>query len=503
MRPRLYRPLLLLGLLTLFFLGLHHQPYYPRTWVDEGFALQGALNLARHGQYAMQSAEGLRVLDAPLLANGPGVALPISGVFRLAGIGLFQGRLVVVYFLLIAAAAFFVVAQRLFGRTAAFWSSFLLVAAPEGSLLLYGRQALGIVPALAYFLLGYALWLQALERDRGRLALAAGLLMGLAAVTKGQYYLLLPTWLILLALDRLYLHQIGARKISLALAGLVGCLVAWYLAQIAIVGVGAAESHFAAARSSLAVSMVALEPGRIPGSLRNLLQSGVWLLVLPGLAYALLRRQPSKKVSQAAFLAALILIWLPWYAFISIGYPRYAYESFAIGALFSGALLAACWRWLGTGRHPEHAYRLGSVGRLLAGFYPVAILAVAGWGLVSQITAIAAPPDRSPQEFARHLAATVRPGEVVGSWEWELDALADLTYHHPPNVWVDRKTEEVQFGRPQVDSYDPFAFKPRYLIDGPFSKLTSLYAAELAAGCCRLVHSAGGYDLYEVVALSS
>ena len=49
-----------------------------------------------------------------------------------------------------------------------------------------------IVPALAYFLLGYLFWLIATKRPSWRYALAAGLLFGLAMVTKGQYSLLIP-----------------------------------------------------------------------------------------------------------------------------------------------------------------------------------------------------------------------------------------------------------------------------------------------------------------------
>jgi hypothetical protein len=39
---------------------------------------------------------------------------------------------------------------------------------------------------------------------------------------------------------------------------------------------------------------------------------------------------------------------------------------------------------------------------------------------------------------------------------------------------------------------------PTYLVDGPFSKFTTIYAADLAAGCCALVATHGGYDLYRV-----
>ena len=81
------------GVLLLLFLGLYNQPSNPIPWLDEGFAAQGAMNLLRYGEYAMRSSEGFRVLDQPLVANGPGFVLPVATVFSLLGVGLFGPRL--------------------------------------------------------------------------------------------------------------------------------------------------------------------------------------------------------------------------------------------------------------------------------------------------------------------------------------------------------------------------------------------------------------------------
>ncbi|MCW5883179.1 MAG: hypothetical protein KIS91_19755, partial [Anaerolineae bacterium] len=102
--------------------------------------------------------------------------------------------------------------------------------------------------------------------------------------------------------------------------------------------------------------------------------------------------------------------------------------------------------------------------------------------------------------FARAVSDLVPATAPVESWEWELDVWADLNFHHPTNVWVDELTKVTQFGEGSSRlPYDPTPFAPQYMIDGPFSKWTQLYADYLTTGCCRLVLREGPYDLYQVV----
>ena len=64
------------AIIALVFLATWNQPAYPATWQDEGFTLQGAMNLARYGQYAMKSSEGFRVLASPSSRTGRGLFSP-------------------------------------------------------------------------------------------------------------------------------------------------------------------------------------------------------------------------------------------------------------------------------------------------------------------------------------------------------------------------------------------------------------------------------------------
>ena len=85
--------------------------------------------------------------------------------------------------------------------------SVLIVTSPAVGLMPLGRQVLGEVPALAFLMLGFVLWRQGIHRlrpDVGRL-IWASVAFGLVAMTKNQFSLvLLPTLVILFAVDRVY-----------------------------------------------------------------------------------------------------------------------------------------------------------------------------------------------------------------------------------------------------------------------------------------------------------
>jgi 4-amino-4-deoxy-L-arabinose transferase-like glycosyltransferase len=488
-----------LGIILLIGLGFYHQPYYPKTWIDEGFVLQGAINLVRYGEYGMQSVEGMRILDQPLIANGPGVVMPIAAVFRVFGIGLLQARIVMVVIMVLTAILYFWVARRLNNIMAAYVATFLLLSIPGEGFLLYGRHALGNVPALAYFLLGYGLWLTALERYDYYTPLGAGLLFGLAAITKGQYLLILPVWFAVFMFDFFYLKRIGVRRITAILVGMGIILVAWYAMQILLVGWDSVSMHFGRVGSSSAVTVAAFELSKVPSNVWYLFRSGFVLVVLPGFFYILWScRLPNRKTAQQIFLVMFIVVWLVWYLFASVGWPRYAFDPYVIGLLFTSKAIFDGFRYLQVqldlGRHD---FLIKPKNLLILLF--IGMISAAGiWGFSQQVQAVLAEPDRSPQVFAKYLQANVPSEMVIESWEWEIDALTLLTYHHPTNDWVDMMTAVLQFNAPPVAVYDFSVYQPDYLIDGPFSKWTGLYRPHLAANCCTLVMSVGQYDLYTV-----
>src|SRR5687768_1120232 len=67
--------------------------YAPVTWFDEGSHLHVPKTLVQFGVYADRGSDGFRYFG-PTTGVGPTVLLPIAGVFKVAGIGLLQARLV-------------------------------------------------------------------------------------------------------------------------------------------------------------------------------------------------------------------------------------------------------------------------------------------------------------------------------------------------------------------------------------------------------------------------
>jgi hypothetical protein len=495
------RIILISFILFVLFLGTYNQPYYPTTWIDEGFVLQGAMNLARYGKYAMLSSEGFRVLDQPLIANGPGVVLPIFVVYKLFGIGLIQARLVMILFMIGTIFVFYSTANKLYGYTAALISIFFFIALPEQGFLYLGRQALGMIPSLLYFFIGYLFWVRSLERDSLVPLTGAGIFFGLAAITKGQYMLILPIFGVVAFLDLIYYRTNSFRKIALLLAFTSGVIAVWYGVQFILLGRDNLLQNFQAVSSSAQVSVTALRPMRIPTNIWYLIRSG-HLIIVPGFLYYcwISRKRDISSLFHVPFLV-FIAGWLSWYAFVSIGWQRYAFDPYVIGTLLTGKLIADIFLLLqgkdsALNALPTHQPAARYVLSLLVFF----LLAVCFFGVYNQWKLISAEPDRSPQQLAAYIRENISSSGVIESAEWEIDPLApNHIYHHPENYWVDMMTQAMHFGTEPGEVYDPSVYNPDFLIDGLFSKWTNLYEDYLSKGCCILLESINYYDIYTVI----
>jgi 4-amino-4-deoxy-L-arabinose transferase-like glycosyltransferase len=485
-----------LAILFLAVIGFFNLPYYPVAWFDEGLAIQGALNLANHGEYAMLSVEGFRVLDQPLIANGPGLVLPTALVFKVFGAGLMQARGVVALCFILAVLVFFHITRRFSNLSAALISSALLLAVPEEGILFYGRQALGNVPALVYFFIGLHFFLQAEDGNRFRRALLSGLFFGLALITKGQYWIFVPVLCLMILADYFYYKQVGLKFMAVTLCIMLFCAGTWFLAQYTLVGAENFEQHLAALDSSTKVTILAFRGVRIPGNIGYLVRSGFVFFVLPGVCLALFKsRERSMAGLGRLMLAVFVMVWMLWFTFASVGWPRYMFEAYSIGLLLSGDVFHRLFAFTrGNRREAQTLLYRGGVSLAL-----VALLAWVISGLFNQVRNIDGRYDDSPQKFAQAVDQIVPVGAVIESWEWEIDLLApDRVYHHPTNDWVDWKTAETQFGEEPSGTYDALAYQPEYLIEGPFSKWTEMYSDLLAGGCCEPIVTIGNYTLYKV-----
>src|SRR5579863_2404719 len=103
---------------VVLFVATYHLDRYPVTWFDEGSHLHVPQDLVWYGVYADRSSEGFRYFG-PTIGVGPTVMLPIALVFRLAGVGLLQARLVVAVYAMGSVVLFGLLARAWYGAATA------------------------------------------------------------------------------------------------------------------------------------------------------------------------------------------------------------------------------------------------------------------------------------------------------------------------------------------------------------------------------------------------
>jgi hypothetical protein len=479
--------------LAILILATFNLERYPTIWFDEGSHLHVPKALVEQGVYADTSAEGFRYFG-PTTGIGPTVLLPIAGMFQLAGIGLVQARLVMVGYLLLAVFAFAIAARRLHGDRAALLGLALLLTAPGVNLLYVGRQVLGEVPALAFLMFGVFFWTRSVDRaaHRWRDLLWASLALALMALTKNQFALILvPSFVVLLVVDRVYYRTLYLAQVIVPLMFvLAGTGLGQLMPLLPLLGSDQFAQTLAVARAASSGAIFVFEPARVLSSLKLLLSADVFAYwALPGLVYGLILARPrDERGVQHGFLLIFAVVGLAWYAFGSIGWPRYAFAGLAVTALFVARLLVDL---IGSERQAD------SRGRWRALALTTFVAVMLSSSLVAQIRDIAGTRDESAQQMAWYLDQSVPQATVIETWEPELGFLSNHAYHYPPSGWLDRAVRAQWLTRGGLPDYDPRGEEsPSYLVVGKFGKYTGIYTPFLKRERPRLVASIGEYDLY-------
>lgn len=495
------------------FLALVNLPYAPRTWFDEGSHLHVPKTLVQHGVYADISSEGYRYYG-PTVGVGPTVMLPIALVFKLFGVGLLQGRLIIMVYLLVALAAFYALVRRLHGSLVGLLALTLLLASRTVSydgLVEYGRQVLGEVPGLAFLLLGTLAWLVALRTDnqrrttddrppassRGRrsavggqwsMAVLAGMGFGMALVTKNQFVLVVPPALLLAGLLDWRYYRAGRWRLRLVpLIVACGCFGIWTLAQFQFLGPGSFVENMRQTRQAAGGSIFVF-------SLRATLRAGYYLLrpdlygglLIPSLLYGAWRARRRDAQGLAEALIVLIVgLWLAWYIGASLAWPRYAFPAVAFSALLVARMLVDLLGWLWRGAAPQRTMAVA-----VAAYAALAVavpLALSARGVMR--------PDDSAQQMAAYLDVNVPRDAIVETWEPELGVLTDHRYHYPPIALLDTAVRHQWLGGPAL-VYNGLSDVPIYVVVGGFGGYTGVYApAVLARDYVELQHI-GSYVLF-------
>jgi hypothetical protein len=495
---RRWERLALLGLVLLsLVVGLLNLPYAPRTWFDEGSHLHVPKTLVQHGVYADISSEGYRYYG-PTVGVGPTVMLPIAALFKMVGVGLFQGRIVIVGYLLLALCAGYLLARRLHGR----WIALLVVALLLASrtlryegLIEYGRQVLGEVPGVAFLLLGALAWIKALDnqqptiddqslknRQRAvvsrrspvvslRFAALAGICFGLALVTKNQFVLVVPPTLTLLALLDWRYYRVGN----------CGCFGLWMLVQLQFLGPGSFAANLALTRKAAGGAIFVFDLAATKRAVVYLVQAYGGLL-LPALAYGLWRCRKANRQAFAELLIVLLpTLWIGWYL-VSLGWPRYAFPAIVFGSFAVARMLVDLAAWLRSRQH----WAVWAVGAYAAAVVLLP-LSLSVRGVLS--------PDDSAQLMAAYLNERIATDTVIETWEPELGVLTDHRYHYPPIELLDVAVRHTWLNGPPL-VYNGLQDNPEYVIVGPFGSYVAIYANDTLTNAYAVEHSAGPYTLY-------
>jgi len=217
---------LFVAVILFAFLALFRLSENPPTWLDEGTITQVAINLAQNGTYGIQIAPE-NFISTDFLTTSFPVIYPVALSFVFFGTKIISARMVMVIFmtLLCVFSYFLIRAITLRDRRSVAISSLLLLVT-FAPLYGHGKNVLGEVPGLMFFVASLFALSYAEKSSHASLWALSGALLGLSMATKPTYlFIIAPTaFLMLLAYrKRLSLSQAGAYA-----GALLAILVLWF-----------------------------------------------------------------------------------------------------------------------------------------------------------------------------------------------------------------------------------------------------------------------------------
>lgn len=478
---------------------------YPATWFDEGWWLQIPRNLVLHGRYAPLSGAEFRPTDTVVLIS-PAFYLPVAAAFELFGVGLLQARLVIAAQFMIAATLVFAVTRRLYRASAALLALALFIFVQPDDYwtapLLYGRQMMAEVPALMWWLAGVYFWLRWRDTERAWPAAIAGVCLATCAAVKPQFGIVLVPSLAIMWAAEWWGRGRLPRFAWLIPAAMVATAAAHVLLLVALLGpagFGQLLAGFAAASGPQVRTF--LQPSTVRRALGLAARSEFSLLLLPAVAFALLRVLSGRETDLRRGLPAVFVgVWLAWFTAATPGWSRYALPAIALGVIpIAGLVDAVVFR-------ARRAAASSSANRSWADLAPQVAAAAFVAVLLGQHAATLAkgifrPPPPDAQQFAAYLSANVAPEARIETWEWPIAFLVnDRQFVLPPTRALNSVIARNEFGVPWASPpYDVAGQPAQYVAVGWFSRWSGLYPQQFLDQRCELAFRAGDYELYRVV----
>lgn len=217
------------------FLATYRLSENPPTWLDEGTLVQVSLNLAQSGTYGLQIAPG-HFISADFLTTSFPVFYPVALSFFLFGTTILNARVVMVLFMGLLCVLSYVLIRSLATErkhTLSLFSLFLLVTfAP---LYGHGKNVLGEVPGLMFFVASLVLFRLAEKNSLLWLWALSGALLGLSMATKPIYLLIIaPAALLVLLVQR---KRLSISNVCAYGGGAFSVLVLWFFIHVGSIAV--------------------------------------------------------------------------------------------------------------------------------------------------------------------------------------------------------------------------------------------------------------------------
>lgn len=454
------------------------QPYYPAPWLDEGLNWGAVRSLISTGRYGLDSADGFRPF-ATGIQTGPTVILPAVLAFQLFGAGVSSARWVVGLYSLAGVVAGFALACRLLGSPtrALLAVSLLLIGTtePAASYLPMSRQFLGEVPALAWYMGGLTVWLSAVESPASRrqvfLFTLAGLMFGLAGLTKSQMALVLgPSLCVLWMIDRLFFRRARALAFVIPLAAYLMVSGLWGVTQFVSLGPSQFAEHAELLRRTTLMHVLTVEPRNWIAALGVLGRTGYLFWGVPTLLWLVYQ---ARRGGQAGF-AAIAAIVLPvtalvWFTFFSIAWGRYAFYPMTLTALYLAGPLSDLWQSTARDGRGSILFRRGAV--------VVVVTTLATAALPSFINGVFTAHDDGFQAMRRYLTEQLPDDAVIMTWEWPLAIESAPRLEFPQQEDLNRITAYLRTSQapPPEGEFLPDTPTERYVLVGPFGGWTGIY----------------------------
>lgn len=483
---RTHWPLLLVLLIALPFMIINLDSV-PHIWFDEGLNLNASRALATEGVYGLPDADGIRLAD-PAIQTGPPVIILLALFYKLFGANLSVMRLLFVLTSLGTLTALYALTFRLYGRLAAFIMLLLLLLMPgedTASYIMMSRQVLGEIAAILFIALGLHTLLSA--EQNWRTHALTGLFFGLAVTLKSQALLVFSVTVFLWALYRVYRN----REDWLRWLIIVGVMAAVYGLDTLWRTGAAVHYDIATLRDGVLIHIL---PFR---ALHNLQETGVLARLLAILAICaalfLLRwRLPQTRLKGVRrseiekAIALFCLVWVLWFALVSIGWRRYAFVGQVFATIPLAYLISAA--WLRGLRLPERAWLYGGLAAVAA--------AAALWLYVPRLSNPRGSQFARMIEYIRH---EIPPDARIVTWEWPISYFTDQRYLLPSTHSANLITAAVFLGWDIGPApFAPLDGCPDYVLVGSFEVDRLVMGPALEIAEKPALFSDGLYEIYRI-----